>query len=162
MLPAFSNRMIQTKIAYWRAACICYIVADSDPYNFPVSGSRSVPYPYPTLMSTTKISGKENLTTYASWLGPGGPNGKENQVKMYTKYRFRYITPLWNSKDLDPDQIVGSRYVSKWKVGSGPVSKWSGSATLLISHLGGASTDVINGENKRRKIEKRENRKEIK
>jgi hypothetical protein len=53
-------------------------------------------------------------------LAPGGPPDKENQVKIYQKYRFRYI-PLWNSKDPDPDlyQHVGTLSVSKWKVRSG-------------------------------------------
>jgi hypothetical protein len=27
-------------------------------------------------MSTTKLTGRENLTMYAFWLGPGGPLGK--------------------------------------------------------------------------------------
>jgi hypothetical protein len=45
-------------------------------------------------MSTTKLIGRENLTKYAFWLGPGGPTDKENQVKMYKKYFFRDITPL--------------------------------------------------------------------
>jgi hypothetical protein len=34
-------------------------------------------------MSTTKLTGMENLTKYAFWLGPVGPTDKENQVKMY-------------------------------------------------------------------------------
>ncbi len=29
----------------------------------------------------------ENLTKNAFWLGPVGPTDKENQVKMYEKYR---------------------------------------------------------------------------
>jgi hypothetical protein len=42
-------------------------------------------------MSTTKLTGRENLTKsgYAFWLGPVGPTGpthKENQVTMYKKY----------------------------------------------------------------------------
>jgi hypothetical protein len=32
-----------------------------------------------------KITEKENLTTHACYLAPGGPAGKENQVKMYKK-----------------------------------------------------------------------------
>ncbi len=35
---------------------------------------------------------KENLTKYAFWLGSVEPTDKENQVKMYQKYCFRYIT----------------------------------------------------------------------
>jgi hypothetical protein len=34
-------------------------------------------------MSTIKLTGKENLTKYAFWLGPGRPTDKENQVKMF-------------------------------------------------------------------------------
>jgi hypothetical protein len=39
-------------------------------------------------MSTTKLTGRENLTKYwyAFWLGPAGPTDEENQVKMYKKY----------------------------------------------------------------------------
>jgi hypothetical protein len=43
-----------------------------------------------TIMSTTKLTGRENLTKYAFWLGPSGPTDKENQVKMYKKYCLRY------------------------------------------------------------------------
>jgi hypothetical protein len=50
--------------------------------------------PYPTLMSTIKLTRRENLIQYTFWLGPGGPTDKENQVKMYIKYCFRYITSL--------------------------------------------------------------------
>jgi hypothetical protein len=45
-------------------------------------------------MSITKLTGRENLTKYAFWLGPVGPNDKENQVKRYKKYYFRYIASL--------------------------------------------------------------------
>ncbi len=45
-------------------------------------------------MSTTKLIGRENLTKYAFWLGSVGPTDKENQVKMYKKHQFRYITLL--------------------------------------------------------------------
>ncbi len=38
-----------------------------------------------TLMSTTKLAGRENLTKYAFWLGRGGPTVKENQVDLLTK-----------------------------------------------------------------------------
>ncbi len=36
-------------------------------------------------MSAKKLTGRENLTKYAFWLGPVavGPTDKENQVKMY-------------------------------------------------------------------------------
>jgi hypothetical protein len=37
-------------------------------------------------MSTTTLTGRENLAKYAFWLGPVGPSDEENQVKMYKKY----------------------------------------------------------------------------
>ncbi len=52
------------------------------------------PDPLITLMSTTKLTGRENLTKCAFWLGPGGPTDRENQIKMYKKYCFMYITSL--------------------------------------------------------------------
>jgi hypothetical protein len=45
-------------------------------------------------MSTTEVTRRENLIMYAFWLGPVGPTDKENQVKMYKTYCFRYITSL--------------------------------------------------------------------
>ncbi len=61
-------------------------------------------------MSTTKLIGGENWTKYAFWLGSVRPTDKENQVKMYKKYYFRYITSLkWKGPDTyqiekqDPD-----------------------------------------------------------
>jgi hypothetical protein len=33
-------------------------------------------------MSTTKLTGMENLTKYAFWLGPVGLTDKENQVDV--------------------------------------------------------------------------------
>ncbi len=45
-------------------------------------------------------------------MGPVGPGDKENQVKMYKKYCFRYIGNLFKAaririciKQSDPDQI---------------------------------------------------------
>jgi hypothetical protein len=61
-----------------------------DPYHFPGSVSGSVSFSN----EEKKITGKENLTKYVFWLGPGGPTDKENQVKMYKNYCFRYITFL--------------------------------------------------------------------
>jgi hypothetical protein len=62
------------------------------------------PYRYPTLiMSPSKLSVRENLTTYARWSGNSGRTDEENQVKMYKKYRFSTLL-LWNSKDPDPYQ----------------------------------------------------------
>jgi hypothetical protein len=49
---------------------------------------------YGTLVSTTKFTGRENLTKYAFWLGPVGPTDKENQVKIKKKDCFRYSTSL--------------------------------------------------------------------
>jgi hypothetical protein len=57
-------------------------------------------------MSTTKLTGRENLTKYAFWLGPVGPTDKENQVRMCKKYCFGTL-PFLNDKDPDPDQTVG-------------------------------------------------------
>ncbi len=55
-------------------------------------------------MSTTKkLTRRGNLTKYASWWGPVGHTDKENQVKMYKMYCFRYSTlSLRNGKDPDP------------------------------------------------------------
>jgi hypothetical protein len=36
-------------------------------------------------MRTTKLTGRENLTKNAFWLGPGRPIDKDNQFKMYKK-----------------------------------------------------------------------------
>jgi hypothetical protein len=52
------------------------------------------PFPGSGLMSTTKLTGRENLTTNTFCVGPVGPTDKENQVKMHKKYRSRYITSL--------------------------------------------------------------------
>ncbi len=49
------------------------------------SGVFLDPDPYLALMSITKLTGRENLTRYACWLGPGRRNDKENQVKKYKK-----------------------------------------------------------------------------
>ncbi len=56
-----------------------------DPYNFPGSGSVPNcldPDPDPTLMSTTKLTGTENVTTYGCCLAPGGPTDKGNPIKI--------------------------------------------------------------------------------
>jgi hypothetical protein len=65
-------------------------------------------------MSTTKLTERENGAMCAYWLGHGGPKNKENQVKMNLSTVLGTL-PLRNGKD--PDQIVGSGFVSKWKVG---------------------------------------------
>jgi hypothetical protein len=46
----------------------------------------SVSDPDPTLMSTTNITGIENVTMYACCLALGGPTDEENQVK-----KIRYV-----------------------------------------------------------------------
>jgi hypothetical protein len=46
------------------------------------------------VMSITKLTGRVNLTKYVFWLGPVVPTWKEKQVKMYSKYCFKYITAL--------------------------------------------------------------------
>jgi hypothetical protein len=67
--------------------------------SYNLSRSGSVPEdpdsdPKATLMSTTKLTGRENLTKNTFCVGPVGPNDKENQVKIYKKYCLRYITSL--------------------------------------------------------------------
>jgi hypothetical protein len=49
------------------------------------------------LMSTTNLTGRENFTKYAFWLGPVGPTDKENQVMMYKKYSFGYLHYLFET-----------------------------------------------------------------
>jgi hypothetical protein len=65
-------------------------------------------------MSTTKLTGRENLTKNTFCVGPVGPSGKENQVKMYKSTIFGTVHYLFetvgsesvsNSKDPDPCQI---------------------------------------------------------
>jgi hypothetical protein len=49
-------------------------------------------FPHPFLSaSTSKLTERKNITSYVCCLTPDGPPDKENQVKMYKKYRFRYI-----------------------------------------------------------------------
>ncbi len=61
-------------------------VADPDPHNFPSSVPKCFSDldldPDPTLMSTTKVTERENLT-FACCLAPGGTTDKETQVKLY-------------------------------------------------------------------------------
>jgi hypothetical protein len=54
----------------------------------------SDPDQHSTLTSTTILTGRENLTMFARWLGPGEPTDKKNQVNMNKKYRFMHITSL--------------------------------------------------------------------
>jgi hypothetical protein len=61
-------------------------VADPDPCNYSVSGSVSYSN------GKTKSTRRENLTKNTFCVGPVGPTDKENQVQMYKKYWFRYIT----------------------------------------------------------------------
>jgi hypothetical protein len=92
-------------------------------------------------MSTTELTGRENLTKNTFCVGPVGHTDKENQVKI-NKSTVLGTLPLWNGKDPDPYQAVGygsvsdwkarSVSVSKWKAGSGSTSKGSGSATLIM------------------------------
>jgi hypothetical protein len=115
------------------------------------------PDPYTSIMSTIKINWKGKFNKLCLLLAPGRPIDTENQVKMYKKYRFRPISYL-NSKDPDPYQIIGSGSVpikviagsgSKRKVGSGSVSKWSGSARLARGYS--FSCDTITTEKNRSK-----------
>jgi hypothetical protein len=41
-----------------------------------------------------KLTGRENLTTFTCWLGPGGSTDKENQVKLYKKDTVLGVTSL--------------------------------------------------------------------
>jgi hypothetical protein len=69
-------------------------------------------------MGTTKLTGRENLSTYACYLASRGPTDKENQVKMYKtlfyvhyifetiriRIRVRKWDPIpYQSKKCDPD-----------------------------------------------------------
>jgi hypothetical protein len=64
-------------------------------------------------MITTKLTGKGILTKNTFCVGPVGPTDKENQGKMYKKYRTVLGTlPLRNGKDPDPYQTAGSGSVS--------------------------------------------------
>jgi hypothetical protein len=78
------------------------------------------PDPDPSLMSA-KLTVRENLKTYACWLGPDGPTDKKNHDNINKKTVLGTL-PLQNSKNPDPYQIVGSGFVSKC----------SGSARLII------------------------------
>jgi hypothetical protein len=73
-------------------------------------------------MSTTTLTGRGNLTKYAFWLGAVGLTEKENQVKMYKKYCFRFIASL---------KKYCFRYITSLK--RIRIKKRSGSATLLHS-----------------------------
>ncbi len=66
--------------------------------------------PDPSIMSTIKLTERDNLTTCAYWLGHSGPKNKENHVKMNLSTVLGTL-PLGNGKDLDPDQKVGSGFI---------------------------------------------------
>jgi hypothetical protein len=83
-------------------SCYTTSVTATDPYHFPGSVPKGLD-PDPTLMSTTKLTGMENLTIYVCCLSPGGPTDKKNKLRSIKK---KY--PLCNSKDPDPYQTVGS------------------------------------------------------
>jgi hypothetical protein len=80
--------------------CISWSVADPnpDPYHFfkdpepslGCLGFGSVSYSN----GTPKLTGRENLTKNTCCVAHVGPIDKENQVKMYKKYCFRYISSL--------------------------------------------------------------------
>jgi hypothetical protein len=86
--------------------------ADPDPFR---SVSFPDPDPFPSVLASRIVSysnennkiltGRENLTMKAFWLGPGGTTDRENQVKMYEKYHFRYIFSF-KQKDLYPHPAV--------------------------------------------------------
>jgi hypothetical protein len=90
-------------------------------------------------MTTTKLTGKENLTKYAFCWGPVGPPARKIKWRCL-KSTVLGTLPLFNGKDPYPYQTFGSGSVSnwkarsvsvqKWKAVSGSVSKGSGSTTL--------------------------------
>jgi hypothetical protein len=61
-------------------------------------------------MITTKLTGRENLTKYAFWWGPGGPTDKETKLRCI-KSNLLGTLRLQNCKDpdlmkqSDPDQM---------------------------------------------------------
>jgi hypothetical protein len=71
---------------------VAIIFQDPDPFPGCI-GSGSVS----RYNGTTKLTGRENLTKKTFCAGPSGPTDKENQLKMYKKYSFRYITYLKGS-----------------------------------------------------------------
>ncbi len=65
-------------------------------------------------MSITKLTGGENVTKYAYWLGPVGPTDKKNQAEMQkVLFQVHYLfetTRVWirirvKQPDLDPYKI---------------------------------------------------------
>jgi hypothetical protein len=62
---------------------------------------------------STKLTGRENLTKYASWLGPGRPHKKNPSRDVCIKSTVVGSSALWNGKDPDPYKIVGFGSVSK-------------------------------------------------
>ncbi len=57
-------------------------------------------------MSTTKLTGRENLTKYAFWLGPGGQN--------IASPVYNDDIPLLNSQYLIPDITPNETYRYPW------------------------------------------------
>jgi hypothetical protein len=60
-------------------------------------------------MRIRKLARRENLTKKAFW---SGLVVTIETITVLSKYRTVLGTPLLNSKDPDPDQTVGSGYVS--------------------------------------------------
>ncbi len=73
-------------------------------------------------MSTTKFTGRENLTKYAFWLDHCGPTDKENQVKMYVLGTL-------------PFEMVGIQICIKMKRRIRIRIKGTGSETLIYDHF---------------------------
>jgi hypothetical protein len=63
-------------------------------------------------MSTTKLTGRENLTKYAFWAGPFGPTDKEvklicikNTILVHYRFEMARIHIRIKQSDPDPYQI---------------------------------------------------------
>ncbi len=83
-----------------------------DPYYLPGSGSVS----YSNEHNNITWKEKFNKVQYAFLLGPVEPTDKENQVKVYKKYRTVLGTlPLWLGKDPDPYQIKSIIRIRIWR-----------------------------------------------
>ncbi len=91
------------------------------------NGSGSISY----LMSTTKLTGSENLTKLpSSWVLVYQLTRK---IKLgRKKSTVLGILPLWNDKS-EKGSVFG--FILKCKTWSKSVSKWSGSAILRTSNL---------------------------
>ncbi len=70
-------RVIQANCAYYMYGIYGILK------NIRNSENTVVSDPDPTLVSTTKLTGTENVMAYACCLAPGGPTDKQQQVKIF-------------------------------------------------------------------------------